>query len=337
MGENRNDELMRLIAVSLLVIAIVALGFAFWYARSVLIPFVIAAFVALLVAPFLDFQVIRLKVPKAIAVTTTLVLVLVILAVLFLFVSRAVQMVIATAGRYSDSFVAMFDNAIARAQDWGLDITQERLVGAMQKRIPQVASETFSTVIGFLSNLFFVAIFVVFLLMGRQSQTPHSNIYSNIDRQIRRYVTIKTGVSLVTGVLVWAVLSAFGLELAGLFGMLAFFLNFIPSIGSIIATLLPVPIAVAQFQNPWMVVAVVAVPGVFQTVIGNFVEPKLMGGGLDLHPVTVLLALSFWWLLWGVIGTLLAVPIMAVIRIVCMQFETLRPAGRLLAGELPKL
>jgi AI-2 transport protein TqsA len=119
--------------------------------------------------------------------------------------------------------------------------------------------------------------------------------------------------------------------------MLAFFLNFIPSIGSIIATLLPLPIAAAQFQNPWMAAAVVAVPGAFQTVIGNFVEPKLMGEGLDLHPVTVLLALSFWWLLWGVVGTLLAVPIMAVVRIVCMQFETLQPVGRLLAGELPKL
>ena len=70
-------------------------------------------------------------------------------------------------------------------------------------------------------------------------------------------------------------------------------------------------------------------------VIGNGLEPKFMGNELQLHPVTVLLALAFWGLLWGVVGALLAVPITASIRIILMQFETLQPIGKLLAGELP--
>jgi AI-2 transport protein TqsA len=69
--------------------------------------------------------------------------------------------------------------------------------------------------------------------------------------------------------------------------------------------------------------------------IGNIIEPKLLGEGLQLHPVIILLALSFWGLLWGVVGMFLAVPMTAIIRIVLMQFDTLRPVGRLLAGELP--
>ena len=80
-------------------------------------------------------------------------------------------------------------------------------------------------------------------------------------------------------------------------------------------------------------ILVVVVPGTIHNVIGNIIEPKLMGKGLDLHPVTVMLALSFWGLLWGIVGMFLAAPITAVIRIVLMQFDTFRPIANLLAGE----
>jgi AI-2 transport protein TqsA len=85
------------------------------------------------------------------------------------------------------------------------------------------------------------------------------------------------------------------------------------------------------------VIGVVAIPGVLQIVIGNTVQPKLVGEGLDLHPVTIILSLAFWGLLWGPIGMVLAVPIMAVARIVLIRFETTAPLARLLAGELPGL
>ncbi|MHC4061710.1 MAG: AI-2E family transporter, partial [Planctomycetota bacterium] len=107
--------------------------------------------------------------------------------------------------------------------------------------------------------------------------------------------------------------------------------------GSIVSTLLPIPIAVAQFQEPWPVILVVAIPGVLQITIGNVVEPKLMGKELNLHPVTVLLALSFWGLLWGIVGMCLAAPMTAVLRIILMQFDTFKPLAGLLAGELPRI
>ncbi|HUU15826.1 MAG TPA: AI-2E family transporter, partial [Sedimentisphaerales bacterium] len=190
-------------------------------------------------------------------------------------------------------------------------------------------------VFGLGSMIIFVFIFVIFLLAGRNPHIVHSGVYADIDQKVRRYIATKLAVSTVTGILVWVALSIIGLELAGVFGILAFLLNFIPSIGSVISTFLPIPIAVAQFQNPWLIVLAIAVPATIQMVIGNVIEPKLMGKGLNLHPVTVLLALSFWSLLWGVVGMFLATPITAVIRIVLLQFDTLKPIGNLLAGELP--
>jgi len=176
---------------------------------------------------------------------------------------------------------------------------------------------------------------VIFLLAGRNPHVVRSGVYAHMDHQIRRYIAIKVAVSALTGILIWGSLKLIDLELAALFGMLAFVLNFIPNIGSVISTLLPIPIAAAQFQSPWPIIFVVAVPGTIQMIVGNVLEPKVMGERLNLHPITVLLALSFWGLLWGVAGMFLAVPLTGILRIILMQFETLRPIGNLLIGELP--
>jgi AI-2 transport protein TqsA len=195
---------------------------------------------------------------------------------------------------------------------------------------------TVGAIFGLISGVLFVSIFVIFLLAGRDPYAEHSQIYRAVVQKIRRYIGTKIVISAIVGILVWASLSVIGLQLAGVFGVLSFLLNFIPSIGAIIATLLPIPIAVAQFHSPLAVILVVAVPGTIHNLLGNFVEPKLMGEGLDLHPVTVLLALSVWGLLWGIVGMFLAVPITAAIRIVLIQFDTLRPIGNLLAGDFDK-
>ena len=192
------------------------------------------------------------------------------------------------------------------------------------------------TVLDVLSNTVFVTIFVIFLLAGRNPHAVRSGVYADIDLKIRKYIITKLGVSAVTGILVWVTLRLIGLELAVVFGILAFMLNFIPSIGSVISTFLPLPVAMAQFQGELMpILLVVLIPGAVQIVMGNGIEPKLMGDGLNLHPVSILLALSFWGLLWGVVGMFLAAPITAVVRIILMQFEAFKPLGQLLAGKLP--
>ncbi|MCL5280903.1 MAG: AI-2E family transporter [Planctomycetes bacterium] len=195
---------------------------------------------------------------------------------------------------------------------------------------------TVGTIFGLLSGMLFVCFFVIFLLAGRNPYAEHSQMYRDVVVNIRRYLGTKVLTSAAVGVLVWASLAIIGMELAGVFGVLAFLLNFIPVIGPVIVTVLPIPLALAQFQSHWPVILVVVVPGVIHNAIGNIIEPKLMGKGLDLHPVTIMLALSVWGLLWGIVGMFLAAPITAAIRIVLMQFDTFRPIANLLAGEFEK-
>jgi AI-2 transport protein TqsA len=234
---------------------------------------------------------------------------------------------------------------VATEHSGGIDTKQiaKDLTDSVRQIVRDVANQMFNVlrntvgvILGLISGVLFVFVFVVFLLAGRNPYAEHSQIYKDVVHKIRRYLGTKVLISAVTAVLIWASLASVRLELAEVFGILTFFLKFIPSIGPIVAMLLPIPIAVAQFQSPWPVILVIGLPGIIHGVLGNIVEPKLMGEGLDLHPVTVLLALSFWGLLWGIGGMFLAAPITAVMRIVLLQFETLRPIGNLLAGDFAR-
>jgi AI-2 transport protein TqsA len=212
-----------------------------------------------------------------------------------------------------------------------------QIIRDLTNYIVNVLRNTVTAILGLIAGVFFVSIFVIFLLAGRDPYAEHSQMYRDVVHKIRRYLGTKVVVSAACSVLVWASLSIIGLPLAGVFGVLTFLMRFIPSIGPIIVTLLPIPLALAQFHQQLVpIILVVAIPGTVHSILGNLVEPKLMGEGLDLHPVTVLLALSFWSLLWGIVGMFLAVPITAAIRIVLIQFDTLRPIGNLLAGDFGK-
>jgi AI-2 transport protein TqsA len=141
---------------------------------------------------------------------------------------------------------------------------------------------------------------------------------------------ISIGTGGVFGVTLWL----FGVPMALSFGVLAFLLNFIPNIGPIVASLLPIPLVILDPSgNIWWMVSVIAATCSIQLISGNFVEPKLMGDSSDLHPVTILLALMFWGMMWGIIGMFLATPITAAIKIVFERFEPTRQVAELMAGR----
>jgi AI-2 transport protein TqsA len=140
--------------------------------------------------------------------------------------------------------------------------------------------------------------------------------------------------SSATGALVWMVLTFLGLDMAFLFAVLVFMLNFIPTLGSIIATILPIPVALIQFESPWRILLVILIPAAIQFVVGNLIDPKLLGDRLDLHPVVIVAALLFWGLIWGLPGMFLAVPITVAIRLALLRSELGREAAELMAGRL---
>ena len=336
MLDDLREQQSWLITGSLVVLAVVAIAFSLSYTRAITLPFVLAIFVASIVSPLVDLQVIKLRFSRALAVVNVLLVVALVLAVVVLVLLNAAQQILASVGEYSENFTELGARFLAYLKTWHIEIESQDLTDRMRAELPGLATSSLGSVATVLSKGLLVLIFVVFLLAGRNPHVIRRGVYAEIDSQIRRYLVTKVAISAVTGTLVWSVLHLFGLKLASVFGILAFMLNFIPSIGSIIATFLPIPMAAAQFQDNYlMTLGVVAVPGVIQVAIGNIIEPKLMGGGLKLHPVTILLSLAFWGLLWGPAGMLLAVPIMATIRIVLEQFSITESASRLLAGELP--
>ena len=149
-----------------------------------------------------------------------------------------------------------------------------------------------------------------------------------------KYIFAKFITSSVTGITTGLIYWFLGLDLAMIFGTLTFLLNFIPTFGSIVAVLLPLPVAFLQFDDPAIIIMVIILPSIVHMIIGNIIEPKMFGQAFDLHPVTIIVALISWGMLWGITGMLLAAPLTAIMRISFNNFETTRPFALLLSGKL---
>jgi len=164
-------------------------------------------------------------------------------------------------------------------------------------------------------------------------------IIDSINKSMSSYITLKTITSFLTGFLSYLVLAIMGVDFAIFWAYLIFLLNFIPTIGSLIATIFPVLLAFAQFGT-WIQpgIVLVAVTSI-QLLVGNVLEPRLMGNSLNISPLVVLVSLAFWGWLWGVIGMLISVPITIMLIIVCAQFDKLRWLAVVLSskGNLAKL
>src|SRR5690606_31093580 len=130
--------------------------------------------------------------------------------------------------------------------------------------------------------------------------------------------------SLLTGLVSYGILLAFGVDFPILWAFLIFLLNFIPYVGSVGATLLPAAFSVLQFQSfvvpLWILIIIASV----QIVVGNIVEPRVMGRTLNLSPLGTLLALAFWGLLWGILGMIISVPVTSILVIIASHIPTMR-------------
>lgn len=198
-----------------------------------------------------------------------------------------------------------------------------------------------------LGNIIGVLLYMVFMLperevlprrilaaMGEEKSVPVLDSVSGINKAVRHYLGLKTLISLMTGALVSLMLWALGVPFALLWGVLAFVLNFIPNIGSLLAAVPPIAVALFHFGSFGKTLIVAGGFAIIQVVMGSYLEPKLMGKGLNLSPLCVLLALVFWGWLWGITGMLLSVPLTAALRIAMEQLESTRPLA-VLMSDLP--
>ncbi|GEC17098.1 AI-2E family transporter [Nitrobacter winogradskyi] len=149
-------------------------------------------------------------------------------------------------------------------------------------------------------------------------------------RKIRRYMIVRTWMSVVTGLLVWGFAKAVGLQLAEEWGLIAFSLNYIPFLGPLVATLFPTMFAMTQFSSWQAVVAVFICLNLIQFIVGSYIEPRIAGNSLSISPAMVLFSVFFWSYMWGIFGAFIGVPI----TIALLTFCELHPSSRWLAELL---
>jgi predicted PurR-regulated permease PerM len=194
-------------------------------------------------------------------------------------------------------------------------------------------------------SLVVVLLYAVFLLVEQHSfaakianisNDPRSvarisGIIGDINRRIGSYLALKTFISILLGAISWLVMVAFGLEFAAFWAVLIALLNFVPYIGSVLGVLLPAIMAVVQFNDPAVLLSLLMALTAAQFLIGNFLDPYVMGSSLNLSPFAILVSLAIWSELWGVPGAFLAVPITAILVIVLSEFPGSRPIAVLLS------
>jgi AI-2 transport protein TqsA len=333
MKEN-NIENNKFITFSLLILALVAIGFTLSFTKPIMIPFVLALIIRILIDPIIDFQIDNLHVHRIIAVFTSLLLIVFTFIIIIPFIVGSVATFLQSADDYNSKVLLLIDLLINELQKFNIQIDRE-IIRDTFINLPFLdwASSLLSNSANILSKFFLVIIMTLFLLLGKKSRNT-SHEWNEIISHIKKYIFTKFITSSATGILTGLIYWFLGIELAFIFGTLTFILNFIPVFGSVIAVLIPLPIAFLQFTDPTNVILVIALPAIVHIIIGNILEPKIFGETFGLHPITIILSLIFWGMIWGIIGVLLAAPITAIIKITFEKFETTKSISRLLEGKI---
>ncbi len=250
---------------------------------------------------------------------------------------------------YSTNLVALLEKIETLIGIGSLGESIENQKGALMTSAANAASSLAT----FIGRLFLVFFYVLFILLEETKinkkldkmygSANKSNkvikTWAKIHDLLHDYLTIKLLTSFLTGFLSFFVLVYLGIELPALWAFIIFILNFIPSVGSIIATSFPVLFSIVQYADVKQTISVLVGVLAVQILIGNVVEPKLMGNKLNLSPLVVVIGLVFWGSIWGIMGMLLSVPIMASLMIIFSQFPNTRNTAIFLSqnGEIEGL
>ena len=213
--------------------------------------------------------------------------------------------------------------------------------------LSSVINKIISAFSAIFSNIIQIFLYVLFLLIDQRffnaklnalfskknNREKAQNVLTSISKGIRTYISITTIISLSTGFLTYIICEMFSLQGAVLWGFIAFVLNFIPTIGSIIAVLIPTIFALIQFTDLSQVLFLCLALVIIQFVIGNIIYPKLMGNKLNISQFVVILSLVVWGAMWGTIGMFLSVPLMMILMIILSQFEGTKSLAILISGD----
>jgi AI-2 transport protein TqsA len=322
---------------------VILVAAALYLARSVFAPMAFALFIIAIVWPLQ--KALQARLPKLLALAASILATIIIIIALASMIvwgfGRVARYVVNDAPRlqllYSQSASWLEGHGIVVAGLWAEHFN----VGWLIRLTQQISARINNT-------LSFSLVVLIYVLLGllevdtaawklrEMSKVAAGRVLlagsSETAAKLRKYMLVRSLMSLMTGILVWGFASVAGLQLATEWGVIAFVLNYIPFIGPLVATVFPTLFAIAQFQSWQMAIIVFAGLNLIQFLAGSYLEPRIAGRFLSISPFVVLFAVLFWSFLWGIAGAFIGVPIVIATLTFCKQHPSSRWLAEMLGG-----
>ena len=326
------------------------IGWVFYIGRNVFVPIMFSVFVVYVI---LGLARLIGKVPLlgpalpqlVISILSVLIIALGLGMVVYTILANK-DSVIAMAPRYQESLLAAVQRVavLMRVEAEPTWTTLRRDLLA-QVSLQRVAASALASLSSLFATVIVVALYACFLLVERSNldvkilaiaRSPEQarrikQVIADINARVGAYLALKTFLGVLLGALSYLIMRFAGLEFAGFWAVMIALLNYVPYIGSFLSVVLPGLMAVAQFGGAGEAIQIMLLLAVVQFVIGNFLDPYVMGNSLNLSPFAILVSLAVWVALWGVPGAFLAVPITAMMTIIFSEFQGTRPIAILLS------
>jgi len=315
-------------------------------AESILVPLLVAVFLAVITYPAIDWLQSK-RVPLAIAVSLVLLVAVCMLGGLGLVVTQSAQSFTAKLPVYETQLTTQ----VAAVREWveanGFDSNIPLPPASELVSTSSIVTVTGAMVAGMgllLTNTLLILLFYVFILLEARTfplriaqAFGHGDItlrhLGSMASKMKHYLALKALLSVANGLPVWLALKLMGVDYPVLWGLLAFLLNFIPNVGAVISAVPPAILALVQF-GPGAAVMVLLLFTVVHMVVGNFIEPRVLGSGLGISTLVVLVALVFWGWVFGTVGMFLAVPLTILVQIILASLPDTSRFAILLGGDL---
>lgn len=342
------NSLSKFTQASILIVIIVA---ALYYGKAFLIPLIFAFIFWILIRRMKEtlnrIRIIDKYVPNWIK---NVFLTVVIFSMIYFLGSIISSNITRMIGKY-DVYQHNFTSLMYKANDtFGIEFDVFLKNTDVRKLLGDLIQPILTVLTSMVGNVILVLIYMLFLFLEEtnfnsklrlvfSAEHHHRNvsgILRELEYSISDYLGVKTFVSFITAALSAIALTIIGVDAPVFWGLIIFLLNYIPTVGSLIATLFPVAFCLLQFPEITPAILTLVIVGAIQIVMGNIVEPKLVGNSMNLSALVTILALSLWGVIWGITGMILSVPITVIMVIIFSKFDHTRSIAIMLSdkGEL---
>jgi len=347
---NKNEDtpgLIKLAKVALWTILIVGSVLILKFFGNLIKPLVVALIIWYLIRilrnVFYGIRIGRFRLPRWFRTVLSLVIILVILYSIISIIVVNIEQIATRVEHYEARQDGIVETVV---QYLGLEELSDDLKDLpSSKELRPFLNGLLNSLTSALGSTFIIIIYLIFILIEefiftRKLDIIYKNneqfedikyIINTMNNSIKRYISVKTFASLLTAVLAYLALLLLGVEFPLLWAFIIFVFNFIPYVGSFVATFLPSVFAVLQFNSLTQFIWVFLSIQFCQTLVANGIEPKIMGRSLNLSPLVVLITLTFWGTIWGVLGMIISVPVTSILVIVLAQFKETRNIAILLS------